>query len=125
MPTQTKKTIVRRFLTEVWEKGNLDSLGEMIADAHIHHLSRRDVHGPAGVRLLVAGFRAFLPDVEIAIHEILVDEDKVVAHFTFSGTDTGGIWGIHPAVSRWFSAVSIFSGWLKARLWSVGELWTP
>ncbi|MBK9295265.1 MAG: ester cyclase [Oligoflexia bacterium] len=109
MTTQTNKMIVLRFLTEVWEKGNLDSLGEMVADAHIHHLSRRDVHGPAGVRLLVAGFRAFLPEVEIAIHEILVDEDKVVAYFTFSGTDTGGYMG-HPPSGKQvvFSGIDIF-----------------
>lgn len=109
MSAEQNKILVRRFLTEVWVQGKLDDLEEMIAENHVHHLTRRQLHGPEGVRELVAQFRAFLSDVELTLHELLVDGDKVVAYFTFSGIDQGGTMG-HPPSGKpiSFAGIDIF-----------------
>jgi hypothetical protein len=75
-------------LEEVWEQGNLDGLEEIIAETHVHHLTRRDAYGPEGVKQLVLRFRTFLSAVQITIHDLLVDGDKVVAYFVYAATLT-------------------------------------
>lgn len=122
MSSHTNIAIVRRFLEEVWEQGNLDDLEEIIAETHVHHLTRRNAYGPEGVKQLVLRFRTFLSDVQITIHDLLVDGDKVVAYFTFSGTDIGGTMG-HPPSGKQvtFDGIDIFQlvdGMIVAR-WGI------
>ncbi len=109
MSTEQNKILVRRFLTEVWMQGNLDNLEQMIAASHVHHLTRRQLYGPQGVRELVIQFHTFLTDVQITIHDLLADGDKVVAYFTFSGIDRGGTMG-HPPSGKpvSFAGIDIF-----------------
>lgn len=90
MSIEENKAIVLRFLEEVWGKGDLSIVDEIVADEHVHHLTLRDVHGPQGVKQLVSGFREFLPDVQIIVKDLIGEGDKVAAYFTFSGTDKGG-----------------------------------
>jgi len=90
MSVEDNKKIVLRFLEEVWGQGDLSIVDDMIAESHVHHLSRRDVHGPEGVRQLVSWLHTFLPDLQITIHDLIAEADKVVIYFTFSGTDKGG-----------------------------------
>jgi len=90
MSVEENKAIVLRFLQEVWGEGNLNMVDELVAQGHVHHLTRRDVHGPDGVKNLVSWFRGFLPDVRIGVRDLLAEGDRVVVYFTFSGTDTGG-----------------------------------
>ena len=84
------KAIVLRFLEEVWEKGNLDIVDEIIADEHVHHITTRDLRGPEGVSQLVSWLRRFLPDLQITVNDLVAEGDKVVVYFVFSGTDIGG-----------------------------------
>lgn len=109
MSTEQNKILVQRFLTEVWVQGNLDNLEQMIAASHVHHLTRRQFYGPQGVRELVIQFRTFLTDVQITIHDLLADGDKVVAYFIFSGIDRGGTMG-HPLSGKpvSFAGIDIF-----------------
>ncbi|MGD8752119.1 MAG: ester cyclase [Anaerolineales bacterium] len=90
MSVEDNKIIVLRFLEDVWGNGNMSIVDEMIANNHVHHLSRRDVYGPEGVRQLVSWLRTFLPDLQITIHDLVAEADKVVIYFSFSGTDKGG-----------------------------------
>lgn len=90
MPVEEHKAIVLRFLQEVWGEGNLNMVDELVAKDHVHHLSRRDAHGPDGVKQLVSWFRSFLPDVKIRVKDWIAEGDRVVVYFAFSGTDAGG-----------------------------------
>ena len=47
--------------------------------------------------------------MQIDIHELLAEEDKVVAYFTFNGTDLGG-YGAHPPSDKrvTYSGMGIF-----------------
>jgi len=90
MSVEENKAIVRSFLHDVWGAGNLSLVDELVADDHVHHLTRRDVHGPEGVRQLVSGFRRFLPDFQATIKDLIAEGDRVVVYFVLSGTDKGG-----------------------------------
>jgi predicted ester cyclase len=91
------KVIVRRFLEEVWNEGNLSVVDEVIDKRHVHHFIDGDVHGPEGVKRLVSYVRTALPDFHGTIDALLSAETGlVVARLTMRGTHKGEGFGISP-----------------------------
>ena len=120
MPIEENKAIVLSFLQDVWAAGNLTIVDELVADDHVHHLTRRDLHGPEGVKQLVLWFRSFLPDLQISIRDLIAEGDRVVAYFIFSGTDTGGYLDNPPSGNPVeYSAIDIF----RVRSGRIVERW--
>ena len=84
------EAIVRRLVDEVWSKGNLDVLDEIIhPDANPPHGQWELPKGPEGFKHLVSIIRTAFPDLTRKVRDIVVDGDKVVLYSTFTGTHTG------------------------------------
>ena len=102
MLTETNKTVARRFLEEVWNKGNLAVLNEIIAKDHVNSgpgtLPGLPA-GPEGSKQLVTVYRNAFPDVHFTIDEQIAEGDKVVTRWTAHGTHQGELVGI-PATGK-------------------------
>ena len=102
MLTETNKTVSRRFLEEVWNKGNLAALNEIIAKDHVNSgpgtLPGLPT-GPEGSKQLVTVYRNAFPDVHFTIDEQIAEGDKVVTRWTAHGTHKGELVGI-PATGK-------------------------
>ena len=102
MLTETNKTVSRRFLEEVWNKGNLALLNEIIAKDHINSgpgtLPGLPT-GPEGTKQLVMVYRNAFPDVHFTIDEQIAEGDKVMTRWTGHGTHQGELVGI-PATGK-------------------------
>jgi predicted ester cyclase len=91
------KAIVRRFLEEVWNEGDLSLINELIDSRHVHHFGDGDFHGPEGVRRLVTSVRKTFPDFHSTIDALLSAEGGfVVVRLTMRGTHKGEGFGIPP-----------------------------
>ena len=102
MLTETNKTVSRRFLEEVWNKGNLAALNEIIAKDHVNSgpgTLRGLPTGPEGSKQLVTVYRNAFPDVHFTIDEQIAEGDKVVTRWTAQGTHKGELVGI-PATGK-------------------------
>ena len=90
------KTIQRRMIEEVYNKGRLDLIDDLIAPEYLGHdpALPRDIVGPPGEKELVAGYRAAFPDLRITIDDQIAENDRVVARWTARGTHAGDLWGI-------------------------------
>jgi steroid delta-isomerase-like uncharacterized protein len=109
MSAEENKAIVLSFIQDVWAGGSLNLVNDLVADDHVHHLGRRDYRGPEGVKQLVSWFRSFLPDLRIAIKDLIAERDKVVVYFIFNGTDKGGYAGNPPSGKTvTYSGIDIF-----------------
>jgi steroid delta-isomerase-like uncharacterized protein len=102
MLSETNKTVSRRFLEEVWNKGNLTVLNEIIASDHVNSgpgtLPGLPT-GPEGSKQLVTVYRNAFPDVHFTIDEQIAEGDKVVTRWTAHGTHQGELVGI-PATGK-------------------------
>ena len=102
MLTETNKTVARRFLEEVWNKGNLAVLNEITAKDHVNSgpgtLPGLPA-GPEGAKQLVTVYRNAFPDVHFTIDEQIAEGDKVVTRWTARGTHKGELLGI-PATGK-------------------------
>jgi steroid delta-isomerase-like uncharacterized protein len=86
----------------VWSDGNLDLLGQLYAADIVRHSPPfPDVVGLEAYRQTIAAIRESFPDFQMTVDEVIVDGDRVVTRWHWTGTHTGDapISGI-PATGR-------------------------
>jgi predicted ester cyclase len=92
MSLEDNKAIVRRYLNEPWNQGNLAILDELCAPGFC-------INGIASLaeikRAIFEARRAF-PDIHDTIEEIIAEGDTVVIRWTITGTHRGVYEGIPP-----------------------------
>lgn len=92
---ERNKEIVRRVFSEVVNGGNLDVIPELYAPDMVDHDPLPGApRGIDGVRYSIGGLRAAMPDLEVTIEDMSADDDKVVVHNTWRGTQRGGLLGL-------------------------------
>jgi predicted ester cyclase len=86
------KASLRSFVDLVWNAGVLDRVGEFVSADYVAHDESAGVvvTGPDGVRRLVAGRRAQLPDLHVRIDDAIAEHDLIAARWTASGAS--GTW---------------------------------
>lgn len=99
------KALVRRFLDEIHNKGNLAAVEEFIHPAHVRHTNQttgggRDFHGLDGFRQAVGAVRRAFSDIHFTEDGLFADGDVVVLRWTFRGTHTGEFNGIRATGRR-------------------------
>jgi steroid delta-isomerase-like uncharacterized protein len=101
MSTEENKAIVRRVNDEVWSKGDLDVIDELIADDFIATVvgAPEQIQGPQGFREFVVMYRTAFPDLRITIDEQFAEGETVVTRWTATGTNEGELMGI-PATGK-------------------------
>jgi steroid delta-isomerase-like uncharacterized protein len=92
--------IVRRFIEEVLNKGDIDAAGQFVREDVVEQVPFPG-QGPGleGLKDILRGMRAAFPDMHWSIEEQLVDTDKVLTRFEWTGTHQGAFLGI-PATGR-------------------------
>ncbi len=97
MSAEANKSLVRRYIQEVWQKRNIAAVDAFLAPNYRRHLSptaaplTRD-----GQRQRLAGFRAAFPDIQLAIEDVFAEGDRVAFRSTMRGTHHGIFQGIAP-----------------------------
>lgn len=121
--TADLKQLSRRWFEEVWNKGRVDAIEEMLApDAVVHGLdpSTADLRGPAAFRPFHARFLAAFPNIHIRVEDVFREGDQTAVRFSFTGTHSGDGLGIAPtrrpvsvtgiSIIRWRDG-QIIEGW--------------
>jgi steroid delta-isomerase-like uncharacterized protein len=102
MLSETNKTLSRRFFEEVFGKGKLNVLDEIIASDHINsgpgNLPGLPA-GPEGTKQLVTAYRNAFPDLGFTVDEQIAEGDKVMTRWTAHGTNQGELLGM-PATGK-------------------------
>lgn len=97
MTTEEKKQLVKTFV-ELMTTHQSESFGRVLAEDYYQH--NPDVkQGLAGIQERTKQFESVFADVAVTIDDIVAEDDKVVARFTWTGTHIGEFLGI-PATHR-------------------------
>ena len=124
--SEENKEVYRRFVEEVLNQKNLDLLFELLDTNFVWHGGSQTVHGPLGMKQMITGFLAGLPDLHLNIDDIMDQGDKVAMRWTAKATHTGDLMGTAPTnKSVMFTGVAMgrFSGGRLAEEWeSLDEL---
>ena len=80
MSTEQNKAVVRRFMTEVLQGGNLDVLDEVLAPTYVNP-AMGGADG-AAFKAILTGMAATGIGMRFTIEDLVADGDSVVARFT-------------------------------------------
>lgn len=94
--SEQNKSLVRHFIEEVWNRGKLTLIDELVASDYLEHQPRADANGPEGEKEFFTRLRAAFPDIHFMIEDQIAEGDKVVTRWTARATHTGEFLGIAP-----------------------------
>jgi steroid delta-isomerase-like uncharacterized protein len=93
---ECNRKLIDRFWEEIWNKGKLDVVDQLVSADLLLSLPGRELHGPAGLKEWVATIRGGFPDIHFTTEKALVDGDDVAVRWTAAGTHAGPVLGIAP-----------------------------
>ena len=102
MSVEQNKALFRRFVEEVFNKGNVSTIDEFLAPNFVERevLPPGTPSGREGVKQLTMMFRTAFPDFNVSIDDMIAEGDKIVARTTWSGTQKGEFMGIPSSGKR-------------------------
>lgn len=98
MSTEQQKAIIRRYHEEVWNKGNVKVVDELVAPDYIIHAPLPTQNREA-LKQFVSMIHTAFPDWHETIEDLIAEGDKVVLRGTIRGTQKGDYMGI-PATGK-------------------------
>ena len=114
MSAEESKALARRYVEEIWDKGNLDLIDELFTTDFVRHgppAVEGEVRGPEGFKGLVSTYHAGFPDFRVTIDEMIAEGDSVVSRWTVRGTHQGELLGNAPTGNQ-----VTFTGFLVDRI---------
>ena len=95
------RELIERLHAELFASGDLATLDRFFSpDVISHDMPPGFPEGIDGVRLFFSAFREGMPDVEVRIDEIVVEDDRAAVATMIEGTHTGALMGIEPTGRR-------------------------
>ena len=97
----TPRELIERLHTELFSTGDLGTIDRFFApDVLSHDMPPGFPQGIEGVRLFFSAFREGMPDVQVHIDELVVEDDRAAVATMIEGTHTGTLMGIEPTGHR-------------------------
>ncbi|HVI47266.1 MAG TPA: ester cyclase [Chitinophaga sp.] len=95
---QTHTDIINAYFHEVWNNGQLHLLDSLLTADYVNHTPSGPppVPGPEGLKPIVTAMRKAIPDMHYTIDEMIVSDTVIVVRVTFTGTQTGDLFGLPP-----------------------------
>ena len=97
--SEENKALVRRYFEEIWDKGNLDLIDELLTTDFVRHgptATEGEVRGQEGFEGLVSMYRSALPDRRVSIEDQIAEGEMVVTRWRARGTHQGELMGNTP-----------------------------
>ena len=115
MSTEENKAILHHEMEEVWNKGNMAVVDELVASSFVLNDPSQptEVRGPEGLKQYVTAFRMAFPDLHVTFEDMVAEGDKVASRITLRGTHKGELAGI-PATGKQVTITGISIDRLEA-----------
>jgi steroid delta-isomerase-like uncharacterized protein len=100
MSAEQNKSIVRRWVEEGWNKGNLAIVDQLYAPNFVQHEPAPEtVNSSEALKQYVGAYRTAFPDLYLKPEDLIAEGDKVTLRFTSGGTQNGPLMGM-PATGK-------------------------
>ena len=95
--SEANKAVIQAFIDDVVNHGRLERADELVKEdfVELDPLPGQQ-QGREGLKAVLAGLRASLPDWHWTVQEMVAEGHKVVTRFTWTGTHRGPFLGIPP-----------------------------
>jgi predicted ester cyclase len=105
--SEQNKRIAWKVLEELFEKGNLDAVDELVHPEFVNHEAPPDnPQGPEGLKETVSWLRGLWGPMRAEVEDVICEDDKVVARVIMHGHHVGEFLG-RPPTGKEFAAEQI------------------
>ncbi len=95
------KTILHRWFDEVWNQKRTDTIIEMMSEDTQHYgltgPGGPPVSGVGNFREFHAAFLAAFPDLQVTVHDVVGEGDKMACRYSITGTHRGLLGDLEPS----------------------------
>ncbi|MEO8511184.1 MAG: ester cyclase [Chloroflexota bacterium] len=117
---ERNKALVRRFIDEIFLKGDFGAVDELLTDDFTPHTWGDMKPGRDGLKEAIARVSAGLSDTKMTIDDVIAEGDRVAVRLTSSATQSGDFMGMPPSGKRYeIGEIHIF----RLREGRVAEHW--
>ncbi len=120
MSAEENKALVRRFVEEFWNEGNMSAADELMAIDAAIHMPTGEVVNLDGLKSFAGTFRGSFPDWHSTFEELIAEGERVAERWTGRGTHRGELQGIPPTGKRVEAPGSVFYRIVDGK---IVELW--
>ena len=97
MGIKENKASLLRMVEEVWNKGNIELIPELVSTEYFEPAGiDTNIIGLQGIVQHVTSLRTAFADFKMTIDEMVCDGDEIATQLTWGGTFQQEIWGIKP-----------------------------
>ena len=96
MSTDQNKQIARRFIDEIFVKGDKDTVDELLADDFVGHTWPSTGKPKDDLKAAIDRTSKGLADPVFTIEDLIAEDDRVAVRLTTSATQTGEFMGMPP-----------------------------
>ena len=94
---EENKAVIRRFGEEVWNRGDMAAVDELVAPDFVGYgPGKRVTRGREDLKQVVTHMRTAFPDLHFTVEDEIAEGDKVVTRWTGVGKHQGEWRGIAP-----------------------------
>jgi steroid delta-isomerase-like uncharacterized protein len=108
MSVEENKANVTRVGEEVFNKGNLAVLDELISPNYVHVAFGQEIKGSEGLKGLITMMRTAFPDFRTTMDAMVAEGDMVAIRFTLRGTFKGEFMGMAPTGKQFTITEAVF-----------------
>lgn len=101
MGIEDNKALVRRFVAEVFEQGDVSAVDQLVAADFVPHTWPSTGDGRGDLRRAMERVSKGLTGAAFTIDDLIAEGDRVVARLTASATQTGEFMGMPPSGKRY------------------------
>jgi steroid delta-isomerase-like uncharacterized protein len=101
MATADPKAIVRRFIDEVFLRGDFDAVDELVTEDFTPHTWGPMAPGRESIKQAIERVSAGLSNARMTIEDVIAEDDRVAVRLTASAIQTGEFMGMPPTGKRY------------------------
>ncbi len=95
------KAVVRRFIDEIFLKGDFGAVDQLLTDDFIPHTWGAMSGGKDELKQAIERVSAGISDASMTIEDVIAEEDRVAVRLTSSATHTGEFMGMPASGKRY------------------------
>jgi steroid delta-isomerase-like uncharacterized protein len=100
MSIEINEQLLRQWVEEGWNNGNLALVDQIFSPDHIMHdpsLPEQKLVGQEPFKSFVGAFRSAMPDLHVTVEDLVAQGDKIAWRWTITGTQKGEMMGVGPS----------------------------
>jgi steroid delta-isomerase-like uncharacterized protein len=120
MTIEDNKALVRRFIDEIFVRGDVDAVDELVTEDFVPHTWPSTGDGRADLKAAIVRVSKGLADARFTIEDVVAEDDRVAVRLTATATQVGEFMGM-PASGKSYTIGEIHI--FRIRDGKVSEHW--